>query len=96
MKTVLAAAVLALCLAFAGHAAEPRPIAAFSAPVAASTAPIAASSVPIAASSVPTASCIQHGFVRVSATTADQAASLGCAQFLSTSRVVQPRHIQRT
>ena len=75
MKTVLAAAALSLCLAFAGHAAELHPI----------TGP-----------SAQAASCIQHAFIRISVTTTDQAIPLGCAQFLSTSRVVQPRRIQHT
>ncbi len=43
---------------------------------------------------IQTASCIQHSFVRVSTTDDDQAALLGCAQFLSTSRVVQHRRNQ--
>ena len=75
MKTVLAAAALSLCLAFAGHAAELRPM---SRPD--GQAP----------------GCIPHDVVRVSAPSGDQAAALGCAQFLSTSRVVQPRRVQRT
>lgn len=75
MKTVLAAAALSLCLAFAGHAAGLHPV----------THP-----------SAQAAGCIQHNFTRVSDTRDDQTAAVGCAQFLATSRVVQPRRIQRT
>ena len=75
MKTVLAAAALSLCLAFAGHAAELRPT---------------------LHPAVQAPGCIQHNFVHVSDAPDDQNTSLGCAQFLSTSRVVQPRHVQRT
>ena len=75
MKTVLAAAALSLCLAFAGHAAELRPMARPT-----GRAP----------------GCIPHDVLRVSATSGDAMAALGCAQFLATSRVVQPRRIQRT
>ena len=74
MKTVLAAAALSLCLAFAGHAAELRP----------------------ARLAVQAPGCIQHNLVRVSDTHDDQMDAAGCAQFLATSRVVQPRHVQHT
>lgn len=43
-----------------------------------------------------TPGCIQHSFVHVSYMPNAQRTSLGCAQFLSTSRVVQTRHIQHT
>ena len=75
MKTVLAAAALSLCLAFAGHAAELRPEL-----HSAEQAP----------------GCIQHNFVRVNAVLDNQYPSMSCTQFLATSRVVQPRHIQHT
>ncbi len=75
MKTVFAAAALSLCLAFAGHAAELRPM---------------------LRSAVQTPGCIQHDLVRVSDIPDDQNTSLGCAQFLATNRVVQPRRIQHT
>ena len=75
MKTVLAAAALSLCLAFAGHAAELHPMAR-----PAGDAPV----------------CIPHDLVRVSDTSGHRTAALGCTQFLATSRVVQPRRIQRT
>ncbi len=75
MKTVLAAAAVSLCLAFAGHTAELRPA---------------------ALPSAQDPGCIPHDFLRVSDTRSDQTSTLGCAQFLATSRVVQPRHIQRT
>ena len=75
MKTVLAAAALSLCLAFAGHAAELRPAARL-----AGQAP----------------GCIPHDVLRISATSGDGMDALGCARFLATNRVVQPRRIQRT
>lgn len=48
----------------------------------------------IASPSAQPPSCIRHTYVRVSDTLNSQAAPLGCAQFLSTNRVVQPRHTQ--
>ena len=75
MKTVLAAAALSLCLAFAGHAAELRPER-----PSAEQAP----------------GCIQHDFIRISDTVDDRNPSMSCAQFLATSRVVQPRRFQHT
>lgn len=75
MKTVLAAAALSLCLAFAGHAAELRPMSDLS--------------------RLPPG-CIRHSVSRVSDTSDGRAIALGCARFLATSRVVQPRRFVHT
>ena len=75
MKTVVAAAALSMCLAFAGHTAGLR-----------STAQLGPQA----------PGCIQHGLVHVSYAPDERATSLGCAQFLSTSRVVPVRRVQHT